>query len=176
MFYQSWSENPFAKTFVPPPGIRQSGFESLLRPCSPLLGQQLFFLEIVCVDPALVKSVWPLVAGLIRAAMQRGDVGAYHPVEENVLAGRSLVWLATDGTDIHAAAVTQLERTDRGLICVIVACGGRQMCRWLHLIEGIEEFARAEGCAATRIVGRKGWARVLPSYRAKRIILEKELR
>jgi hypothetical protein len=47
--------------------------------------------------------------------------------------------------------------------------------RWIGLIEKIEEFARAEGCSATRIMGRKGWARVLASYRTKRIVLEKDL-
>ena len=49
------------------------------------------------------------------------------------------------------------------------------MRRWIGLIEKIEEFARAEGCSATRIMGRKGWARVLASYRTKRIVLEKDL-
>ena len=36
---------------------------------------------------------------------------------------------------------------------------------WLHLLDGIEAFARAEGCDAMRIIGRKGWARVLKDYR-----------
>jgi hypothetical protein len=49
------------------------------------------------------------------------------------------------------------------------------MRRWLRLLEGIEDFARAEGCEATRIIGRQGWARVLPSYQTKRIVLEKDL-
>jgi hypothetical protein len=49
------------------------------------------------------------------------------------------------------------------------------MRRWIGLIEKIEEFARAEGCSATRIMGRKGWARVLTSYQTKRIVLEKDL-
>jgi hypothetical protein len=49
------------------------------------------------------------------------------------------------------------------------------MRRWIGLIEKIEEFARAEGCSATRIMGRKGWARVLASYHTKRIVLEKDL-
>ena len=49
------------------------------------------------------------------------------------------------------------------------------MSRWLGLLGKIEEFARAEGCKSTRIMGRKGWARVLPSYQVKRIVLEKDL-
>jgi ribulose-phosphate 3-epimerase len=37
------------------------------------------------------------------------------------------------------------------------------------------QLIRAEGCSATRIIGRRGWARVLTSYQAKQIVLEKEL-
>jgi hypothetical protein len=165
--------------------------------------------------------------------MARGGIGSFAPVEESVLAGHALVWLAlsarhpvgathaspflagfvgarhasplpapTKGDGpmpiIHAAAVTELHQTEhQGVhgtarrdgrerpdalherwrkVCVIVACGGSDMPRWLHLIEKIEDFARAEGCAATRIIGRKGWARVLAQYRTTRIVLEKELR
>jgi hypothetical protein len=131
--------------------------------------------EIICVDPALVHRVWPLCAHLIRAAMRRGDLGAFAPIEEAVLAGRALLWLATDGAIIHAAAVTQLAQTEWRKVCEIVACGGRDRRLWIHLIETIEDFARAEGCAATRIVGRKGWARVLAQYHTTRIVLEKDL-
>jgi hypothetical protein len=138
-------------------------------------------MEIACVDPEIVGKVWPLVAPLIHAAMKRGGIGAFAPVEESVLAGRALVWLATEDAKIHAAAVTQLAQTEWRKVCEIVACGGNNRARWLHLIERIENFARAEGCAATRIIGRKGWARVLGRgrtrpYRITRIVLEKELR
>jgi hypothetical protein len=107
-----------------------------------------------------------------------------------------------DGVRIDAAAVTELHRTEWRKVCVVVACGaplgrlgasGRSrpssravasradssratdMRRWIGLLERIEEFARAEGCEATRIIGRKGWARVLTSYQTKRIVLEKDL-
>lgn len=49
------------------------------------------------------------------------------------------------------------------------------MSDWLPLLDGIEAYARGAGCSAVRIMGRKGWARVLASYKAKRIILEKDL-
>lgn len=50
-----------------------------------------------------------------------------------------------------------------------------RMSDWLPLLDGIEAYARGAGCSAVRIMGRKGWARVLASYKAKRIILEKDL-
>ena len=174
--------------------------------------------HLVCVPPDKVALAWPSVRSLILAAMKRGDLSSFGPVEDSVLRGDALLWLALtdedgDGVRIDAAAVTELHRTEWRKVCVVVACGapsgrirasGRSRAsgrlrpssradasradasraaasrvpgrrRWIRLLEGIEDFARAEGCSATRIIGRRGWARVLTSYQAKRIVLEKEL-
>ena len=166
--------------------------------------------HLVCVPPDKVALAWPSVRGLIFAAMKRGDLSSFGPVEDSVLRGDALLWLALshdgDRVRIDAAAVTELHRTEWRKVCVVVACGasGRSRAsgrlrpssradasravasradasrvsdrrRWIRLLQGIEDFARAEGCSATRIIGRKGWARVLRSYQAKRIVLEKEL-
>jgi hypothetical protein len=152
--------------------------------------------HLVCVPPDKVALVWPPVRSLIFAAMKRGDLSSFGAVEDSVLRGDALLWLALscedgDGVRIDAAAVTELHQTEWRKVCVVVACGapsGRlrassradasratDMRRWIGLLERIEEFARAEGCEATRIIGRKGWARVLTSYQMKRIVLEKDL-
>jgi GNAT superfamily N-acetyltransferase len=175
--------------------------------------------HLVCIPPDKVALVWPLARNLIFAAMKRGDLSSFGPVEDSVLRGDALLWLALtyedgDGVRIDAAAVTELHRTEWRKVCVVVACGapsgrlgasgrlrtsGRSRAsgrlrpssravasravasratdrrRWIGLLERIEEFARAEGCEATRIIGRKGWARVLTSYQTKRIVLEKDL-
>jgi hypothetical protein len=168
--------------------------------------------HLVCVPPDKVALVWPPVRSLIFAAMKRGELSSFRPVEDSVLRGDALLWLALSCEDgdrvrIDAAAVTELHRTEWRKVCVVVACGapsrvrasgrlraqGRLrpssravasradasratgMRRWIGLLERIEEFARAEGCEATRIIGRKGWARVLTSYQMKRIVLEKDL-
>ena len=183
--------------------------------------------EAMCIPPDKVALVWPHVRGLIYAAIERGDLSSFRPIEDRVLSGDALLWLAVaregvaredgcdnrdrrerpdeDGARVQAAAVTELHRTEWRKVCVIVACGAPSGClRRAHgigvhtrlrglLLRGlrirgpricaaglgssrtIEEFARAEGCSATRIMGRKGWARVLASYRTKRIVLEKDL-
>ena len=180
--------------------------------------------EAMCIPPDMVALVWPHVRGLIHAAIERGGLSSFRPIEDRVLSGDALLWLAVaregaaredgcenpdarerpdgDAARVQAAAVTELHRTEWRKVCVIVACGapsGRSrgsgrlrpssraaasraaasptvdMRRWIGLIEKIEEFARAEGCSATRIMGRKGWARVLTSYQTKRIVLEKDL-
>jgi hypothetical protein len=153
--------------------------------------------RLVCVPPDRAAAIWPHVRALILAAMKRGGLSSFRPVEANVLAGDALLWLAWDGAHVQAAAVTELHATEWRKACVIVACGapsgrsrpsiaredGRQpplrramgMAAWLPLLAGIETYARAAGCASVRIMGRKGWARALPTYRTTRIVLEKEL-
>jgi hypothetical protein len=153
--------------------------------------------RLVCVPPDRAAAIWPHVRALILAAMKRGGLSSFRPVEANVLAGDALLWLAWDGAHVQAAAVTELHATEWRKACVIVACGapsgrsrpsiaredGRQpplrramgMAAWLPLLAGIETYARAAGCACVRIMGRKGWARALPTYRTTRIVLEKEL-
>jgi hypothetical protein len=131
--------------------------------------------QLVCVDPARVHAVWPHVDALIRAAMVRADIGKLEPVRDAVLQGRALLWLAWDGTRIAAAAVTELAQTEKRKFCVIVACGGAEMSRWLDLLKPIEAFAKLEGCDAMRIIGREGWARVLPGYARTRAVIDKPL-
>jgi hypothetical protein len=132
-------------------------------------------IQCICIDPAHIERVWPLVAHLIRAAMRKGRISEFADVERAVLAGSQLLWVAADRTAIWAAAVTQLATANGERFCTIVACGGRERARWLPLKAELEKFAKAEGCAAIRIHGRRGWAREFPDYRLTRILLEKEL-
>jgi hypothetical protein len=132
-------------------------------------------IQCICIDPAYVDRVWPLVSHLIRAAMRKGRISEFADVEAAVLAGTQLLWVAADRQAIWAAAVTQLSRANGEKFCTIVACGGRERARWLPLKAELEKFAKAEGCAAIRIHGRRGWAREFPDYRLTRILLEKAL-
>ena len=129
----------------------------------------------ICIDPQYVDRVWPLVAHHIRAAMRKGRISEFADVERGVRAGTLLLWVAADSRAIWAAAVTQLTRANGERFCTIVACGGRERARWLPLKSELEAFARAEGCRALRIYGRRGWARQFPDYKLTRILLEKEL-
>jgi hypothetical protein len=130
---------------------------------------------LVCVDPARTHEVWPHVAPLIARAMRRGGLSAAADVARDLAAGTALLWLAWDGERILAAAVTALELVEGEKLCTIVACGGEGFARFGPLIGGLERYARAEGCARMRICGRKGWVRLLPDYRVRRVIIEKQL-
>jgi hypothetical protein len=131
--------------------------------------------RLICIDPARVSEFWPHVSPLIRTAMERGAITDFGDIERAVLAGRALAWIAWDGTTIEAAAVTQLSTVGGARFCTIVACGGKDRNKWLPLLAGLERYAKAEDCKTMRIFGRRGWERLLPDYKAARVLLEKEL-
>ncbi len=129
----------------------------------------------ICVDPKKVDLIWPEVSYWIKRAMERGDLGTFDRVEDDVLNGHALLWLALVWPDIEGVAVTQIGRTEKSKVCTIIACGGRHMSRWLSAIAPIEQYAREQGCDVVRILGRKGWLRALKDYRAPKVVLEKKL-
>ena len=126
--------------------------------------------EAVCVDPASVRLVWPRVGGMVKRAIDRGYTD-WNCVEPNLLDGLWLLWLVWDGKEIRGVAVTGLGGGD----CEIIACAGHDVRSWIHLIKDIEQYARNEGRKYVSIIGRRGWARVLPDYKQTAVVLRKEL-
>jgi hypothetical protein len=124
----------------------------------------------ICVDPAHVDKIWPVVSHLVKRAIDRG-FSEFPVIEANVLDGMYLLWLAVKGDNIIGVAVTGLV----GDACEIIAAAGTDVGTWLHLITPIEDYARAEGRALMRIICRRGWKRLLPDYRETSIVLEKVL-
>ena len=133
--------------------------------------------QLICVPPEMTKDIWPFVSGLIYVAMKKGGLSAFAPIQESVLEGRSLLWIAWGGDDrkVEAAAITSIAATEWRKVCEVVACAGKGMERWISLLSQIEDYAKTEGCSAMRIIGRRGWIDQLPAYHLKRVVLEKVL-
>lgn len=128
----------------------------------------------VCVPPDRVAELWPLAQHYIKSAVVN-TLTDFDTLARNVHAGDALLWLAWDGKEIYAAAVTSLASANGRKFCTIVACGGQHIEQWGFLIGRLEQYAKDEGCKSNAIMGRKGWARMLPEYRVTSITLEKEL-
>lgn len=105
--------------------------------------------------------------------MQRGDLGRFDRLESDLLAGDGLLWLAVTEQEIQAAVVTQIIITECSKVCMIQACGGNGVNNWIGLIASIEDYARRERCDCVRLMGRRGWARVLREYSADKVIMER---
>jgi hypothetical protein len=131
--------------------------------------------ELVCVDPKKISEVWPHVLHFVKAAMKRGDMGTFADLQRDVLSGGALLWLVWRKPVLESAVVTQIILTERSKVCMIQACGGSMVLRRLDLLAKIEDYAKQQGCHCVRILGRRGWARVLPNYHETKIVLERPL-
>lgn len=126
--------------------------------------------ELICVDPERVFDFWQFARPLIKSAIDATGLSDFADIENDVLSGNQLLWLAVSD-HIEAAATTHLSRD----VCTLTACGGHNRERWIELRKQIEAYAKAEGCKCVRLYGRKGWERVLEDYRVEYIIMEKAL-
>lgn len=131
--------------------------------------------DLLCIPPDSVGQIWPHVRSFIADGVKRCDFSDFASVEKDVFDGNALLWIAHDGKSIAGALVTQITETEQRKICTLVSLGGKDRKRWLSLLERIEQYAKAEGCSASRIIGRDGWGAVLPDYRQRCVVLEKEL-
>jgi hypothetical protein len=136
-------------------------------------GRVTYHLE--CINPAHVEMVWPYVEPLIKAAVEKPRLSDFAVVRHDLFSGGALLWIAWNGYEVKAAAVTQCAIANGDKTCTIVACGGQDAKEWLPLIHGLEVYAKQEGCRATRIMGRAGWKRMLPDYHEIGLILERTL-
>ena len=123
----------------------------------------------------MAAAVWPRVREQLFAAVRRTDLSHTADIESDVLFGDGLLWLICDGDEIEAAGATLLVNTDQHLVCLITALGGTKMNKWLGLLAEIETWARSEGAALVRIMGRRGWERMLKDYHVSSVVLEKAL-
>jgi hypothetical protein len=132
----------------------------------------------LCVDPDRIDEIWPHVESFIASALWRGPDGD-SPADAlfELRDRRLLLWIvwASDEQTILAAATTRLIDVGKGRVCIITACGGRELARWKRAIDEIEKYARAEGCVELRLMGRKGWVRMFPDFREPWTVLAKEL-
>lgn len=130
-------------------------------------------IKLLCVSPALVPQIWPMVSKMIDAAY--AEVDEITPdVRTWLVDGKGLLWIADYDGMIIAALTTSLVMKRSGLVCRMVACGGSQMELWVDFRRQIEEYAKAEGCVKVTAEGRPGWMRAL-GYRVSKVCVEKEL-
>lgn len=131
--------------------------------------------ELIPVDPKLVSQFLPHVAHWLRAAAKRTGASDWDNDRLLIEKGVALLWIVWDGGKIRGAGTTEIVALNGAMHCYITAFGGNGRKTWLHLIAGVEAYARRHGCKSVRTLGRPGWARLLKGYASKLVLLEKEL-
>lgn len=114
-----------------------------------------------------------MVSEWVGEAARRGGTDDAEFFRERVFAGDWQLWLAWDG-EAKGVVLTSLADMVRGRVAVIKVCAGRDFRAWAHLVETMEEWARANGCIGLETSGRPGFGRFLPGYGRRRVTFYKE--
>jgi hypothetical protein len=90
--------------------------------------------------------------------------------------GSMQLWVAVEDGEIIAAMTTEIIYENDRKIANLCHVGGTGLNNWLGYIATVEEWAKANNCAAVQIArGRMGWLRILKTYKPRFVTLEKEL-
>lgn len=125
----------------------------------------------------MVGEFWERVKGHIKTVIDRSSDHTLESVRADLESGDFQLWgyFTDDLTECRMVTVTQLTRFGSGRIwCELVFCSGENMEAWLPFLSQIEVWAQTHGCDGMRIIGRKGWGRILPGYKEAAVLLRKE--
>lgn len=122
--------------------------------------------------PLYMPEAWEL----LRTAAERNGLYTEESVRAALLKSEWQLWCVFAGERMKAAAITETALYPAGMRCTVLLCGGSDMEQWLKpCLSAIEAWAAENGCARMRIEGRPGWAKALPDYEWRSVVLTKEL-
>lgn len=124
----------------------------------------------------MVDDWWPHICGFLEKAANRSD-GKYDldSIYQKIMSKDMQLWVVMESNRILAAGVTAVHVYPLKKVCCVSFLGGEDMGLWKHTIEKIEQVASEWGCDYVEVMGRKGWAKVLPKYEQTSITLRKKL-
>lgn len=131
--------------------------------------------------PEPIRSeTWPAIFAILKPAIERSNDATVAELIDDLLSSNAQLWVKREpkGGDPVAAAVSELERSPRGLLVHGRLLAGQGMAHWVdELIACISEHAKYIGAVGIKISGRKGWVRVLSArgWRVRDYVMETKL-
>lgn len=99
---------------------------------------------------------------LSEALLHGGGLMAMEDVHAAIAARAMQLWVIADGKTPVAAVVTAINVHPQAKVLTVVLTGGDGMAIWLpDLVDLLQRYGQAHGCAAVEAHGRPGWTRAL---------------
>lgn len=117
-----------------------------------------------------VDESWLLVEGLLRLYERKCQELTALQIREACRNCKMQLFGLADQDRIYGIAVTEIQDSVRGKVCVIVVGVGMGGPYWKDLLDRIHAWAKEIGCIAVRIIGRKGWLRYDRRFKRTRSI------
>ena len=124
----------------------------------------------------LVDEVWDEVRPWIAAACKRSR-GKFdeNDIRIGLLERDDQLWIWRSPT-AYAVGITRILPYPKQKVCTIRIVTGRNRKEWeKECIAQMEQWAKAQGCAAMELQARPGWESALPDYDKTHVYLEKQL-
>ncbi len=133
--------------------------------------------RLLYIDPQQLGEAWPHINHLLVDVV---DLFAGRHTMETVLSeimnDQVALWVIAGPDGAQAILGTEIGIEPSGDRTMDIKwLAGRGAHKWMHLLEQLEDVARAEGCTRLEMYARKGWAKHMPDYKLTRIKLEKDL-
>lgn len=135
-------------------------------------------IRLLGVDPSKVYVQACLYEDHVRAYVARFPEHSLREIQENVRDLSWQLWMVWDTDKARCVAVigTELHTgQDDRISAHILFCAGRGVRDWVHVINGLENWARDNGAYRIRGMMRPGWERLINGYRRTHVVLEKVL-
>jgi histone acetyltransferase (RNA polymerase elongator complex component) len=142
-------------------------------------------MELVRIPIVELDKVWSLVEKDIKNALAySGQLNDSNFVYETAKEDKFQIWVIWDKTQkktidkYFGVVVTEIIKRKHGKVCHVYIVTGRQMSKWQHLINRVEEFAKDEGCKMMELIARPGWQKVYNNhgYKKTHVVLEKQIK
>lgn len=128
--------------------------------------------RLIPVPAPRVGLVWPYLVGFVDdAVMATASVQSVERIREKIDARDMQLWAIRVDGKTAGAVVTEIYDTAAGKTCGVPYLGGVGMNDWLHLLDQIEAWAKANGCVRSESVCRPGWERVLKRFGWEKITI-----
>jgi len=120
-----------------------------------------------------IGPVWGEVGPILARALDRQSAYTLGDVRALLETSDAQLWVArTDGA-LLGAAVTKVFDFPQERVVEVWLAAGDGFSRWGRFLKDIEEWAATIGAKRVRIIGRRGWARVLDGYEVTSVVLDK---
>lgn len=130
--------------------------------------------EAFALQPDQIAEFWHLIEPFLRR-IERPDWTIEH-VKAQLETAQAQLWGVQDHRRIVMVLVTKIETTPLGPRGLLWIAAGDGLETGLALFrEHVESWMKARGCKSIRIIGRRGWGKVLPTYKETATMFEREL-
>jgi hypothetical protein len=131
--------------------------------------------QLVGISADKVGMIWPTIKPLMLDAVTEMGTHEIEDVLAAIIQRDWQLWLSVRSHIIEAVCITQINVCPKIKVCRIVLVVGDGMKDWVHLEDGIADWAKGQGCC--KVVGelRPGWKKILPHWSFGNIVAERIL-